>query len=474
MRLLDHLETPRTLEEIIYACSGFKNVFDHIDVLEDHVKNMRRICISNGFWSKYRRWYFGEGKICEGGQVKDGTPLGIQAKIDNAKEAGRTERAAVLTQKRNEFEEYMDCFMQVKYATNLLDPDCDEDVEELCDKLKEIQEAKANNKQQIAYNRRQNQENAAMDMLGGNMNDMDINEGVKSLDGLKSDRDELQRQIKMKKLNKAKDWARLRLQNHVDVSQEEYKDMKSRDYWSDARNVNALSNVWKIAKHERMKQLDNENNDQKRVPILFYRVYRLERAVDAIKLQYKDAIQQKTNEILQKLTTLVRLGKVRVAMRYNDGKNQDALFLFCKRRIMKPIHRIMCSSNRGDLYVRDGKQYIVNQRRKRKKKFTLDVKSVNAAFFEGNTKRIIHHFSMHADLRAFIPYYAVQIKRDEFKPKNTWGSTLQKYEESGYVQDNLILDGDMQVIVDEQQNWKRKHRDLMGEYGDMYYAYFTY
>ena len=471
MRLLDHLETPRTLEEIVYACSGFKNVFDHIDVLEDHVKNMRRICISNGFWSKYRRWYFGEGKICEGGQVKDGTPLGIYAKINNAKEAGRVERAAVLTQKCEEFEAYIDCFMQVTDATELLDPDCDEDVEDLCEKLNEIQEAKARNKQQIAYNRRRDQVDAER---GGITTDGNDQRYVESLDGLKSDRDKLQRQIKTKKFNKAKDWARQRLQNLVDVSQEEYKDMKGRNYWSDARNVNALSNVWKFAKNERMEQLDNENKDQKRVPKIFYRVYRLERAVESIKLQYKDAIQQKTNEILQKLVTLVRLGKVRVAMRYNDGKNQDALFLFCKRRIMKPIHRIMCSSNRGDLYVRDGKQYIVNQRRERKKKFTLDVKSVNAAFFEGNTKRIIHHFSMHADLRAFIPYYAVQIKRDEFKPKNRWGSTLQKYEESGYVGDNLILDGDMQVIVDEQQNWKRKHRDLMGEYGDMYYAYFTY
>lgn len=468
MRLLDHLETPRTLEEIVYACSGFKNVFDHIDVLEDHVKNMRRICISNGFWSKYRRWYCGEGKICEGGQVKDGTPLGIYAKIDNAEEAGRTERAAVLTQKCEEFEEYIDCFMQVKNATNLLDPDCDDDVEKLCYIHNKIQKLKASNKHRVAYNRRQNQENAAMDMLGGNMNDMDINEDVQPLDVLKNERDELQRQIKTKKLNQAKAWARLRLEKTVDVSQEEYKDMKGRDYWSDARNVNALSNIWKFAKYERMKQLDNK------VPKLFYRVYRLERAVEAIKLQYKDAIQQKTNEILQKLATLVRLGKVRVAMRYNDGKNQDALFLFCKRRIMNPIHRVMCSANRGDLYVRNGKQYIVNQRRKRKKKFTLDVKSVNAAFFEGNTKRIIHHFSMHADLRAFIPYYAVQIKRDEFKPKNRWGSTLQKYEESGYVGDKLILDGDMEIVVDEQQNWKKIHKDLMKKYGDMYYAYFTY
>ena len=45
MRLLDHLETPRTLEEIVYMCSGYKEVFDHIDVLGDHVKNLRRICV---------------------------------------------------------------------------------------------------------------------------------------------------------------------------------------------------------------------------------------------------------------------------------------------------------------------------------------------------------------------------------------------------------------------------------------------
>ena len=144
-------------------------------------------------------------------------------------------------------------------------------------------------------------------------------------------------------------------------------------------------------------------------------MYRLERAVEAIKLEHKDAIQQKTNQILQKLTTLVRIGKARVAMRYNDGKNQDALFLFCKRCIMKPIHRVMCSANRGDLQEKQSN--TLSTKDVNGVAVTLDVKSVNAAFFEGNTKRIIHHFSIHADLRALIPYYAVQIKRDEFKPK---------------------------------------------------------
>ena len=117
------------------------------------------------------------------------------------------ERARGLNSETQEFDVYIDCFMRQKHATNLLDPDCDEYVEDLCQKLNEIQEAKANNKNKIAYNRLQNQENAAMDMLGGNMNDMDINEGVKSLDGLKSERDELQQQIKTNKRTKAYAWA---------------------------------------------------------------------------------------------------------------------------------------------------------------------------------------------------------------------------------------------------------------------------
>ena len=464
MRLLDHLETPHTLEEIVYMCSGYKEVFDHIDVLGDHVKNLRRICVSNGFWSKYRLWYYGKGKICEGGEVKDGTPLGINEKIVNANVAGRMERAAVLDKKRKEFETYIKCFIQDPAGVNLLNADCDYEVERLCEISNEIRRRKENNRRNRLMNQQINADRQAQSFFQGDQEMVDEQQGVISLDTLFMERDQVQKDIKRIRKDIATAWARKRLEPRVPITQDVYEDMKRRNYW--VHTVKASDTVWRIEKHNLMQK------EKQQVPEIFYRVYRLESALDDIKQRYVDGIQQKTRQIMDKLIALVRCGKVRVAMRYNDGKNQDASFLFCKRRISNPIHRMVCSRNRGDLLVREGRPYIVNQRRKNTKKYTLDIKSVNAAFFSGKTKRIIHHFEINVDLRALIPYYAVQIKRDEFKPKRLWNSTLQHYETSPDL-DSIVVD-DFPAPTNGQTYWKKLRTQLMGTYGDAYYAYFTY
>ena len=97
----------------------------------------------------------------------------------------------------------------------------------------------------------------------------------------------------------------------------------------------------------------------------FEDLYRMHKALEEIKEKHKVGVQERTRKIVNALKELVERGIIRVAMEFMENRNNNnALFLFCKRRIMQPIHVVNRSMmRRGDLFVDGGVWKLVNQRR---------------------------------------------------------------------------------------------------------------
>ena len=198
----------------------------------------------------------------------------------------------------------------------------------------------------------------------------------------------------------------------------------------------------------------------------FEDLYRMHKALEEIKEKHKVGVQKRTEKIVEVLKELVERGIIRVAMEFMENRNNNnALFLFCKRRIMQPIHVVNPSMmRRGDLFVEGRAWKLVNQRRCKQRG---DGTYINRDLFRGKSSRSIHNIKVTVNLLPFAPYFAAQNIRNEFKRRIRWNKPSQSYETKRGEVDGLVDTGS------PVSNGNTTTNDVRKIMGDDYYFFFS-